>query len=250
MIVDDEQLARERIRSLLEREPDVSVVAECPNGPSALETLRNRDVDLLFLDVQMPEMDAFELIRALPPERCPTVIFVTAYDRYALRAFDVHAFDYLLKPVDSRRLRETLDRVVKLSEMKKRSSELHRHLQEMLAEYQSGRAQKGRLALKSDGEILLLKPEEIDWVESAGNYVCLHIGSKTRLLRETLHAMEDRLSGHNFLRIHRSALVNIAKIRSLKPMLSGDYSLEMQDGTKLTLSRTHRERVLEKLCSR
>lgn len=246
LLTDDEVLARERLRNLLQDEPDVEIVAECSDGSTAISLIRDEKPDLVFLDIQMPETDGFGVIAELGPDEMPLAIFVTAYDRYAMKAFEVHALDYLLKPVGKERLRESLDHARRQLTQPSNAA-FHRRLVDMLQEMDSRRKTPERIVIKSDGEIVCLKPHEIDWAESAGNYVCLHVGAATHILRETITALESRLGQRQFLRVHRSTLVNVDRIKTLRPSLYGDYAILLRDGTKLTLSRGFRENVLRRL---
>lgn len=245
LIVDDEPLARQRIALLLEHEADVKIVGECGDGKSALRAIKSKAPDLIFLDIQLPEMDGFEIIESVPAGRMPQIIFVTAYDQFALKAFKVHAVDYLLKPVETEPLAEALDRL--RNQAINRGQESRGRLAEFLHDLDSHRGRTNRIVLKSGGEVLCLKPAEIDWVESAGNYVCFHVGPHTHIFRETMNEVEQRLREHNFLRIHRSTIVSVERIKRLKPLLYGDYSVELRDGSKLTLSRAYRQTVLKKI---
>jgi two-component system, LytTR family, response regulator len=246
LIVDDEPLCRERLRALLADDPDFTIVGECGDGAEAVATLRETPCDLVFLDVQMPVMDGLEVVEAIGPERMPTVIFVTAYDRYALRAFEVQALDYLLKPFDRERFEKALGRA-KAHVQRDQSAEASRQLLALLGDTRPGRKHLERLVIKSGGRIFFLKMEEIDWIEAAGNYLRLHVGSETHLLRETMNALEGRIDPERFLRIHRSTIVNIERIREIQPLFHGDYVVLLRDGTELTLSRTYRQRLQEVL---
>jgi two-component system, LytTR family, response regulator len=247
LLSDDEALARGRLRSLLQAEPDMQIVAECGDGRSAIAAIQREKPDLVFLDVQMPEVDGFGVVEALQKQgTLPLTIFVTAYDRYAMRAFDVHALDYLLKPVSKERVGEALDQA-RRQLLQPSEAMFQKRVLEMLAELDNRQHSPERIVVKSDGEIVCLKPNEIDWAESAGNYVCLHVGNVTHILRETITALEGRLGARQFLRVHRSTLVNVDRIKTLKPSLYGDYSILLRDGTKLTLSRGFRETVLRRL---
>ena len=247
LLSDDEALARERLRGLLDETPDLEIVAECGDGNSAIALIQREQPDLVFLDVQMPEVDGFGVVEELEKQgNLPLTIFVTAYDRYAMRAFDVHALDYLLKPVNKERLGEALDHARKQLQHPSEAM-FQRRVLAMLAELDSRQHSPERIVVKSDGEIVCLKPTEIDWVESAGNYACLHVGNVTHILRETITALESRLGARQFLRVHRSTLVNVDRIKTLKPSLYGDYAILLRDGTKLTLSRGFRESVLKRL---
>lgn len=245
LLSDDEALARERLRSLLQDEPDLEIVAECGDGNSTIALIKREKPDLVFLDVQMPEVDGFGVVSALQRDHLPLTVFVTAYDRYAMKAFEVHALDYLLKPVGKERLSEALEHARKQLAHPSETM-FQRRVLDMLADLEARQKSPERIVIKSDGEIVCLKPQEIDWAESAGNYVCLHVGAATHILRETITALETRL-GRQFLRVHRSTLVNVDRIKTLRPSLYGDYAILLRDGTKLTLSRGFRETVLRRL---
>jgi two-component system LytT family response regulator len=245
LIVDDEPLARERIRDLLREQADVTVLDECPDGPSAIDAIRRLTPDLVFLDVQMPGADGFEVIDQIGPANMPPVIFVTAYDRYALHAFDVHALDYLLKPFD----RERFEQALRRAQMQRvaRRADVGRRLLELVQELRPGSARTDRLVVKSGGRIFFLRTDEIDWVQAEGNYVRLHQGGQSHLIRETMTAMERRLDPQRFFRIHRSSIVNIERVRELQPWFNGEYRVLLHDGTKLTLSRGYRDRLQTRL---
>lgn len=247
LIVDDEPLARERIAQLLQNQPDVDIVGECADGKSALRAIKNKKPELIFLDIQLPEMDGFELVQSLPPDRPPAVIFVTAYERFALKAFRIHAVDYLLKPVEAERIAEALQHFRKQNHVQ--NGELRTRLVEFFGDLDSRRGRTNRIVLKCDGDLLYLRPTEIDWVESARNHVCFHVGSNAHIVRETMNDAEQRLRNHNFVRIHRCAIVNLDRIKRLKPRLYGDYTIELRDGTKLRLSRSYLPAVLDRINS-
>ncbi len=244
LIVDDEPLGRQRIRHLLDREDDVTVIGECTNGEEAVAAIGMHTPDLVFLDVQMPVLDGFAVLEAVGAAQMPVVIFVTAYDQYALQAFDVHALDYLLKPFDRERFQKALDRA-RLYLRHKGLDALSHRLQALLD--QAHPAQKDtylkRLAVKTGGQVFFLNVEEIDWIEAAGNYAGLHIKEKTHLIRETMSDLEARLSPELFLRIHRSTIVNLDRIKALEPVSNGEYVLTLHDGTRLASSRSYRAGV-------
>lgn len=194
LIVDDEPLARERIRTLLRKEPDIEVAGECGDGGRAVTAIEKERPDLVFLDVQMPEAGGFEVLEAVGAERMPAVIFVTAYDKYALRAFEVHALDYLLKPFDRQRFREALERA-RAHIRRAQAGELHQRLLALLGDVRPAQARRERLVVREGGRIFFLRVEEIDWVEAAGNYVRLHAGKRSHLLRETLAGLEEQVAG-------------------------------------------------------
>jgi two-component system LytT family response regulator len=251
LIVDDEPLAREKLRSLLATEHDVELVGECGSGEQAVQLIDEECPDLVFLDIQMPEMDGFEVLAAVSPARMPVIVFVTAYDQYALRAFDVHALDYLLKPFDRHRFRDAMARArARLEDAGSAalSREVSRLLEALSSETGRGVARRPeRLVIKTGGRVLFQRLDEVDWIEAAGNYARLHIGKTSHLLRETMTQLEERLDPERFLRIHRSAIVNLDRIRQLQPLPSGEYRVTLEDGTELTLSRSYRERVSQLL---
>ena len=238
VIVDDEGPSRRRIRRLLSGEPDFLVIGECGNGRQAVELLRRSPPDVLFLDVQMPEMDGFSVLQAVGTKRIPAVVFVTAYDKYALQAFEVHAVDYLLKPFDRERFQQTVERARKWISTE-HVAELSERLQSMLASLNTSAPE--RIVIKDGGHVTLLDAKSIDWIEAADNYVCLHCSDGLHVIRETMNSLETRLDRRCFVRIHRSYIVNIDRIAEMKPWFRGDYLLFLRDGTKLKLSRNYRE---------
>jgi len=243
LIVDDEGLARRRIRRLLKTADDMEVVAECSDGASARASIEEQAPDLVFLDVQMPEMSGFEALETIDAPRMPVIIFITAYDQYALEAFEINAIDYLLKPFTKERFLKSLDRARRyLTYERSRGQE---ELQKLKATLREPR-RMDRLPVRSSGRILFLKFGEIDWIEAAGNYVHLHSGRQTHLLRTTLAAMEKMLDPEKFLRIHRSTIVNVDRVRELAPDFRGDFVLTLGDGSRLTLSRSYREKFQER----
>ena len=243
LIVDDETPARRRIRRMLAAESDVEVVGECGDPRKAVEFIQQRNPDLVFLDVQMPGLDGFGVLESLPPKNVPEVIFVTALDQYASRAFEVRALDYLLKPFDRARFRQALDRArTQIRQLGVHT--LDPRLSQLLENLASKPRQTDRIVIKSAGRIMLLRTDEIDWVEAADNYVRVHAGAESHLLRETLAALETRLNPAKFMRIHRSTVVNIDRVKELQPWFHGDYIVILQDGSRLNLSRTYRDRVI------
>jgi two-component system, LytTR family, response regulator len=247
IIVDDEPLAREKLRGFLEQEPDVEIIGECRDGREALETIEAEQPDLVFLDVQMPEMDGFEVLEHVEPEIMPTVIFVTAYDQYALKAFDVHAVDYLLKPFDRDRFGEAMGRA-RAEHERRQAGDVRRQLLALLQDVESRRDRfPARLVIKTAGRVVFLKVEDVDWIDAAGNYVRIHAGDESHMLRETMGKLEERLDPEKFLRIHRSTIVNIERIRELQQQFHGDYLVVLKNGQRLTLSRSYRDRIQELL---
>ena len=240
LIVDDETLARRRIRRLLATEGDVEVIGECGDSQQAIDFIQERNPDLVFLDVQMPGMDGFSVVESLPPQTKPAVIFVTAFDQYALRAFDVHALDYLMKPFDRARFRKALDRA--RNQMRQRSPVvLDEQITKLLDSLQPKPPE--RLVIKSAGRIMFLRKDEIDWIEAASNYVKLYSCGKGYLVRHTIGDLERKLDSRQFLRIHRSIIVNIQKIRGVQPCNSGEFIITLTSGKELPSSRGYRQNL-------
>lgn len=241
LIVDDEPLGRERIRTLLQDNPAVEVIGECQDGQKAVAAIREQEPDLVFLDVQMPELDGFGVIREVGADAMPPVIFVTAYDQYAVHAFEVHALDYLLKPFDVDRFAEAFERAVQWVR-RRRKDRLDQRMAHLLDDMQPARRIE-RILVKTAQRIYFVRTDEIDWIEAAGNYVRLHVGGARHLLRQTMSALEDQLDPNRFLRIHRSTIVNVDRVKELNRMFNGEYEVRLHDGTKLTLSRGYRSQL-------
>jgi two-component system, LytTR family, response regulator len=239
LVVDDESVARRRIRRLLAAERDVAVIGECGDGESAVAAIAADRPDLVFLDVQMPERDGFEVLQAIPPAELPAILFVTAYDRYALRAFDVHAIDFLLKPFTRERFRLALARARERLERRDRDA----GLAALAATLRDRPRYLSRVPVRTAGRIVLVDLATVDWLEAADNYVRLHVQHREFLVRETLATLESQLDPDRFARIHRSAIVQIDRIVELHPATHGDFDVLLRDGTRLTLSRTWRERL-------
>jgi two-component system LytT family response regulator len=258
LIVDDEPLARRTIRNLLADDPEVEIIGECAGGAEAVESIRRRPPDLLFLDIQMPGMDGFDVLSAVELERISAVIFVTAYDAYALKAFEVHALDYLLKPFTDERFREALARAKSHVELREA-----RGLAESLRAFLSGRVtseeetaaapapKKGgyltRFMVKVGGRVIFINPSDVDWIEADNYYVKLHVGGRAHLLRLSMKELEERLDPKTFWRTHRSAIINLDRVKELHQHPSGEYVVVLRDGTELKLSRARRERLQELL---
>jgi two-component system, LytTR family, response regulator len=242
VIVDDEPLARRGIRAQLKQERDVEIISECRNGNEAIKVIEAHSPDLVFLDVQMPELDGFGVLEAIGIERMPPVIFVTAYDRYAVRAFEVQALDYLLKPFDDERFASALQRA-RRHIGRNGIDDLRRRLQGLLDDIHASRKYVERLVIKSAGRIFFLNVHEIDWIEAADNYVRLHAGRDAHLLRETMNSLEQKLDPSQFLRVHRSRIVNTQKIKELRPLFRGQYDIILRDGTRVESGRGHQKRI-------
>lgn len=241
LIVDDEPLARDRLRQLLRNEPEIEIVGECADGREAVAVIQKTPPDLIFLDVQMPELDGFGVVEAIGAESAPVIVFVTAHDKFALRAFEIHAVDYLLKPFDRERFQKALHRALEQIKQREGGALIARQAA-MIAELKSPKPPE-RLAVKSGGHVVWVKLDEIDWIGSADNYAELHVGPKSHLMRETLAALESRLDPKVFVRISRSIIVNTQRIKELKRLFYGGCELTLQNGAKLTLSRRYRDKL-------
>jgi two-component system LytT family response regulator len=245
LVVDDEALARASLTGLLAADPDVRVLGECADGAEAIEAIRADPPDLLFLDVQMPEVDGFEVLRLAPVERIGAIVFVTAYDSFALRAFEAQALDYLLKPFDDERFHLALGRA-KLRVRERRAHRLALELVGTLGAAPPANDRPGyleRLAIKADGRISFLRVDDVDWVEAADYCVRVHAGGRVHLLREPLKELETRLDPARFFRVHRSAIVNLSRVKELHPYFRGDAMVVLLDGTRLRLSRGRRDQL-------
>jgi len=244
VVVADEPIAREGVRRQLVCEPGVEIVAECGDGLVAVETIRELAPDLVFLDVQMPGMDGFEVTRAIGIDVMPAVVFVTAYDKYALQAFEVNAVDYLLKPFDGERFQKAFQRA-RLQIERRTTEAINEKLEALLESMRPQQRYLERLVVKSAGRIFFLAVAEIDWIESADNYVNLHCGRESHLIRETLSGLESKLDPEEFLRVRHSAIVNLKRIRELRPLFKGEYEIVLQNGVKLTSSRRYRNKIMQ-----
>jgi two-component system LytT family response regulator len=260
LIVDDESLAREALRVMLNVDPQIEVIAECRNGKEAVRVIREQTPDIVFIDIHMPEMDGFQVVEEIGVKHMPVTVFVTAYDKYALRAFDAHALDYLLKPFDHDRFDNALQRA-KTSVLQQKLGEMSESLLAVLQDINAkpdkqpsvtdgrqtdkvaGKEPIDRVVVKSGGRIYFLKIDEIDWVEGAGDYLSLHAGSQSHLIRETMGNFQAKLDPQKFLRIHRSAIVNIDRIKDIKPLFKGEYSVTLTNGKRLNSSRGYRHQL-------
>ena len=256
IIVDDEPLGRSRIATLLEDEDDIQIVAQCGDGMDALHVIREANPDLLFLDIQIPELTGFELLNSLDRLKPPVVIFVTAHDEFALQAFDVHALDYLLKPFDDERFQQALDRA-RAHLRKKDAASLRRRLRDFLSERQELHPDElvalrparslSRIVVKQGDRILFIKVDDVDWIEAADYYAKIHVGTSTYLIRETLANLEAQLDPERFVRIHRSTIVNLDRVQEMQPWFHGAFVVLLEDGTELRLSRSRREHLQSRL---
>ncbi|HTE51778.1 MAG TPA: LytTR family transcriptional regulator DNA-binding domain-containing protein [Kofleriaceae bacterium] len=242
LLVDDEPLARDRLRRLLEPDPDIVVVGECADGVEAIAAIREKAPDLVFLDVQMPEKGGFDVLDELGPDDLPAIVFVTAYDHHAIKAFEVSALDYLLKPFDEDRFARTLARVK--AHLRGEDDEVHRRTLALVEELRHPRHRPlDRLLIRASGRLVFLRTDEIDYIEAEGNYVRVHAGAADHQLRETLSRLETQLDPDRFLRIHRSTIVNLDRVKEIQPLFHGEHRVVLRDGTELTLSRGYRDRL-------
>jgi two-component system LytT family response regulator len=243
IIVDDEPLARLRLRALLADERDVAVVGECADGARAIAEIEAKEPNLVFLDVQMPELSGFDVIEAVGPSRMPLVVFVTAYDQYALEAFRVYALDYLLKPFEDERFRATMQRARERLDAAGPGSDAR--VQALVEGIASTRRYIQRLVIRSAGHVYFVRVDDIDWVEAADNYVRLHVGRTSHLLRQTLKDLKQQLDPERFMRIHRSTIVSLDRIQELQPWFHGEYIVILRDGTRLRTSRTFARKLVQ-----
>lgn len=247
IIVDDEPIARRNLQALLKDDPDIEVIGLCAGGSEAVKVIRKTPPDLLFLDIQMPETDGFAVLKKINISSIPAIVFVTAYDQYALKAFEAHALDYLLKPFTDERFAVMLERA-KNQIRQRHAAELNRKLHALLLEHAEQQepltgTYVNRFLIKEASRVFFVKAEEIDWVEAADYYVSLHVGNKAHLLRETMSDLESKLDPAKFLRIHRSAIVNLHRVKEVLTRPGGEYFAVMKDGTQLKLSRSRRDQL-------
>jgi two-component system, LytTR family, response regulator len=244
IIADDEPLARDKLRLMLRSEPDVQVIAECQDGAETLRALDAHKPDLLMLDVKMPEMDGFEVLSRSEQPEMPMVIFTTAYDQHAVKAFEAHALDYLLKPFDQERLHQAVDRA-RNELLKAKDREATQRILHYLSESGKQFSTNRRLIVKAGGRVVFLSFDEIDWLEAAANYVRIYVGKEAYLLRRGIGEIAERLDSAQFIRIHRSAIVNVHKIKELQPVNSGEYIVVLKNGKELSCSRGYRSGLQE-----
>lgn len=247
LIVDDESLARDTIRLLLKQHEEFEIIGECKDGHEAVAAIMQEAPDLVFLDIQMPEKNGFEVVASVGPEHMPVIIFATAYDRYALQAFEAHALDYLLKPYDDARFEKALARALERIRQKQ-FGELTSKMIDLVGDHRVKRddnlvAHRERIMVKERDALFFVKTEDIDWIEAAGDYVSLHLGKKSYLVRESMTGVESILDAKQFVRIHRSTIVNVERIKEMRPYFHGDYIVFLNDDTELKLSRRYWNRI-------
>ena len=241
LIVDDEPLAREGLKMLLAEDPDVSAIHEAKDGREAVAAIRGTRLDLVFLDVQMPEMDGFSVVQKIPADRMPAVVFVTAHDQYAIEAFEVNAIDYLLKPVTRERFAQALARAK--ARLLQPARDESRQILSLLETIAAPRRQLKRLAVRTAGKTLFVDIDDVDWIEAAENYVKLHVGRASHLVHVAMNTLEKSLDPEVFLRIHRSILVNVGRIKELEPALHGEYVVTLENDVRLRSGRTYHEKL-------
>jgi len=244
LVADDELLARKFIRRMLKQDAEVEIVAECSNGTEAVATIRKEKPDLVFLDVQMPEMNGFAVLDAVRLDHLPEIIFTTAYESYAIRAFELHALDYLLKPFDQVRFKAAL-KYAKERFHSQQDDEKQIQIGTLLESIRAQREYLDRIIIRADGRITFLHTREIDWIEADDKYVHLHTGKSAKMVRQTLTAIESQLDPKKFVRVHRSAMVNVDRVKELQPLFNGEHSLILESGTRLTLSRKYKDKLFE-----
>ena len=258
LIVDDEELARRGLFLRLQKEAGVEIVGECSNGRQALSLISELDPDLVFLDIQMPGVDGFEVVRQLQQDDMPAVVFVTAFDQYAIRAFDVFAVDYILKPVDEERLLRALDRARRHKRETQHTDE-KRKLLAVIGEitgkspadleiwldkgHESNESYPEKISIRDGNTVKLLPVEQIEWVDAAGDYMCVHAGGQVHVMRTTMKTLENRLNPNRFQRIHRSTIVNVGRVQEITPHQNGEYHLHLECGTRLKMSRNYKDRL-------
>ena len=259
IIVDDETLARRGLRHRLKAVEDVQIIAEASNGREALDLIREHDPDLVFLDIQMPGMDGFDVLRALPRRKLPSIVFVTAFDDYAIQAFEAHALDYLLKPIEDQRLADALERVRENREQKKAVRQ-RKSLLDLVGQITGQpvasmrelkargvdkltRKEAPRLAIKDGGRTTWVKQQDVQWIDAAGDYMCVHAGGETHIMRMTMKRLEKELDPGILQRIHRSTIVNISQVKEMQAHINGEYFLTLKCGQKVKLSRTYRDKL-------
>jgi len=244
LVADDELLARKFIRRMLKQDAEVEIVAECSNGAEAVAMIRKEKPDLVFLDVQMPEMNGFAVLDAVRLNHLPEIIFTTAYESYAIRAFELHALDYLLKPFDQVRFKAAL-KYAKERFHSQQDDEKQIQIGTLLESIRAQREYLDRIIIRADGRITFLHTREIDWIEADDKYVHLHTGKSAKMVRQTLTAIESQLDPKKFVRVHRSAMVNVDRVKELQPLFNGEHSLILESGTRLTLSRKYKDKLFE-----
>ena len=244
LIVDDEPLLRERVRTLLEAHHDIEMIGECRDGQEAVNMILAERPDLVFLDIQMPELDGFEVIKAISDEYLPAVVFITAFDEYAIRAFEVNAIDYLLKPINAARFEQAVRRAIdRLNQSKTHGPAPESKLLDLIAGLRAAQPYTTRFVVRSGSKLSFVRASDVDWIDVANNYVRLHVSGREHLVRDTLKSVESQLNPETFVRVHRSIIINLDRVESVEPSFHGEYAVTMKDGAKLMTSRSYSERL-------
>lgn len=246
LVIDDESLARDLVIEFLKEFEEFELIGECSDGLEAVKSIEELRPDLVFLDVQMPVLNGLEVLEQINAKYLPEIIFVTAYDNYAIQAFEFHAIDYLLKPLSRSRFRKALLHVKDRLNQQNKGLETNQQFSYLLENYKDKPQHLQRIFVKDNGKITLLEPQTIDWIEADDKYLKLHTNKKNYLIRQTLNSLEAELNPHIFLRIHRSTIVNLTRVKEIHPLFNGEYALILQDGTKITLSRNYKNRFFER----
>lgn len=246
LVIDDESLARDLIIELLKEFDGFELIGECADGLEAVKTIEKQHPDLIFLDIQMPVLNGLEVLEEIKDEYLPEIIFVTAFDNYAIRAFDFHAIDYLLKPFSRSRFRKAILHAKERIERQNGASESKQQINSLLETHKTRPPHLQRIFVKDNGKIILLEPQTINWIEADDKYLQLHTKQKTYLVRQTMNSIEAELDSNIFLRIHRSTIVNLTRVREIHPLFNNEYVLILEDKTKLTLSRNYKNRFFER----
>lgn len=247
LIVDDMLLARKRLRRVLSKDSEIEIVGECADGKEAVEAVRELKPDLMFLDVQMPETDGFQAVAEIGVENAPVTVFVTAFDHFALKAFEVHALDYLLKPFDVERLKKTVERAKELIRNRETDNPADKRLIALLKDIKNEPKYLKRLTVRSRGKTVFVAVDDIDYIEAEGNYLSVQTGKEAHLIRSAMHQFENRLDPEKFARIHRSTIINIDRVKEMHPLFNGDQLVIMKNGKELVLSRNYRDRLKDLL---
>lgn len=244
LIIDDEPLLRERVRTLLTEYRDIELVGECRDGQEAANMILAERPDLIFLDIQMPELDGFEVIKAISDEYLPAIVFITAFDEYAIRAFEVNAIDYLLKPINESRFEQAMQRTIdRLKQPDRHEPDFDRKLQDLISGLRTSQSYTTRFVVRSGSKLSFVRASDVDWIDVADNYVRLHVSGREHLVRDTLKSVESQLNPEMFVRVHRSIIINLDRVESVEPYFHGEYVITIKDGARLRTSRSYSERL-------
>lgn len=244
LIIDDEPLLRERVRTLLKEYGDIELIGECRDGQEAVNMILIERPDLIFLDIQMPELDGFEVIKAISDEYLPAIVFITAFDEYAIRAFEVNAIDYLLKPINESRFKQAVERTIdRLQQPDRHAHDFDRNLLNLITGLRASQPYTTRFVVRSGTKLSFVRASDIDWIDVADNYVRLHVSGREHLVRDTLKSVESQLNPETFVRVHRSIIINLDRVETVEPYFHGEYVITIKDGARLRTSRSYSERL-------